>query len=245
MKLFSSRRKIEILDALFNGDSIDSIKKQMPASTYSVTMHSLASAGYVEEIRGDAVLTDRGRACRILFAQLNESLDTLLRLHDAFPEHSIRFPDPFYARLHELQGFRVITAEPKNVLKPQKVFFDYLGRSKHVMGITPFLFPDYIDFFSRMAEQSTRIALVVTPGVYEGISSSEAIGRENVAIYVADDVPPIAAAVTDQFVSIGFFYRSGSYDFTRDLIATSPEAKRFGHDLIGHYMGRSRKVTPP
>ncbi len=245
MKAFSSERRIELLDALYNGESTDSIKKQIPPSTYSFTMNFLKDVGYVEEKRGSAVLTDRGRAYLILFEHFKENLDMLLRLHDVFPDHSIQFPDPFYTRLHELQEFRIVTSEPSNIMKPQQVFLDHIRQSNCVMGISPFLFPYYVDFFSRMAERSGAIRLVVTPEVYTGISSSEALKRENVQMYIIDDTPPIAAAVTDQFVSIGFFYRSGSYDFTRDLIATSPEAKKFGRDLIEHYIGRAHAVPAP
>ncbi len=245
MKIFSSERRIEVLDALFTGEPIDSVKEHIPPSTYSFTINYLKNVGYVEEVWGSAVLTDRGRGYLIIFEQFKENLDLLLRLHDHFPDHVIHFPDRFYTRLHELQGFQVITSEPSNVLKPHQVFFDHIRRSKYVLGISPLLFPDYVDFFGQMVEQSRSISLVVTPEVYEEIASSDALHRENVQIYIIDTAPPIAAAVTDQFVSIGFFYRSGSYDFTRDLIATSPEAKKFGHDLIEHYIRKSRKMTMP
>jgi predicted transcriptional regulator len=58
---------------------------------------------------------------------------------------------------------------------------------------------------------------------------------------VVDELPQIAITVTDQFLSIGFFYKSGNYDFTRDLISTSPAALKFGKDLVEYYRMRSRR----
>ena len=66
---------------------------------------------------------------------------------------------------------------------------------------------------------------------------------DNVNLYVTDQKPKIAITVTDAFLSIGFFYRSGSYDFTRDLICTSPEALKFGMDLVDHYRKTARKMV--
>jgi predicted transcriptional regulator len=84
---------------------------------------------------------------------------------------------------------------------------------------------------------------VVTQEVFDIISTYPLDNYDNLEIYLTSEAPGIAATVTDTFLSIGFFYKSGSYDFTRDLIATSPAAIKFGKDLIQHYRTQSRRIV--
>ncbi len=106
--------------------------------------------------------------------------------------------------------FELVTSEPSNILRPHQVFFENIRRSKSIMGVSPIMFPDYVNFFNQMVNSLDSISLVVTEEVYKGIPSSSALESEKVNIYIIDTLPPIAAAVTDRFVSLGFFYKSGS-----------------------------------
>jgi predicted transcriptional regulator len=243
MKIFSSERRIEVLDALLRQESKDEIKEHIPSSTYAFTVNSLKKVGFVRESDGVVSLTDRGHAYLIIFEQFKESIDTLRMLYEAFPDHAIAFPDEFALRLCEIRDARVITSEPSDILKPHRVFTDYLRNIRELYGVSPILFPDYPEFFKGLAESIDTISLVVTQDVLDIISAYPLKNYDNLEIYLAPGSPRIAATVTDTFLSIGFFYKSGNYDFTRDLIATSPEAIKFGKDLIRHYRTQSRRIV--
>ncbi len=243
MKIFSSERRIEVLDALLREESKKEIKEQIPSSTYAFTVGYLKKAGFVREADGEVSLTDRGHASLVIFERFKESIETLQMLYEVFPDHIIAFPEEFALRLCEIRDSRVITAEPADILKLHRVFTDHLRDAREIYGVSPILFPDYPEFFMSLAESADTISLVVTQEIFENISAYPLGKYDNLEIYVAPEAPPIAAAVTDAFFSIGFFYRSGSYDFTRDLIATSPEAIRFGKDLMCHYRAQSRRVA--
>ncbi|RXE55271.1 hypothetical protein ABH15_10835 [Methanoculleus taiwanensis] len=241
MKIFASERRIEVLDALVRGESKEEIKEHIPPSTFAFTFNHLKQAGFADVRGGDVCLTDRGHAYLVIFETFKDNVNALEKLFNAFPDHTIAFPDEFFMRLHEIGDFELITSEPSNVLKPHQVFFENIRKSKSIRGISPLMFPDYVDFFGQMINSIDTISLVVTEEIYGRIPSS-ARESETINFYIIDEVPPIAAAVTDRFVSLGFFYKSGSYDFTRDAISTSPRAIAFGNALIEHYMKQSRKI---
>ncbi|WP_292409649.1 MULTISPECIES: helix-turn-helix transcriptional regulator [unclassified Methanoculleus] len=243
MKIFSSERRIEVLDALLQQETKDTIKQHIPSSTYAFTVNYLKKAGFVREVDGEVSLTDRGHASLIIFQRFKESIETLRMLYEAFPDHVIAFPDEFALRLCEIRDAQVITSEPFDILKPHRVFTDYLKNTREIYGVSPLLFPDYPEFFKGLAESGDPISLVVTQEVYDLISAYPLENYGNLEVYLTLETPRIAATVTDTFLSIGFFYKSGSYDFTRDLIATSPEAINFGMDLIRHYRTRSRRIV--
>ncbi|WP_292520654.1 transcriptional regulator FilR1 domain-containing protein [Methanoculleus sp.] len=243
MRIFSSERRIEVLDALMRQETKDEIKKHIPSSTYAFTVNYLKKVGFVREADGDVSLTDRGHANLVIFERFKESINTLRLLYKAFPDHSIAFPDEFALRLCEICDAEVIVSEPSDILKPHRVFTDYLKNTREIYGVSPILFPDYPEFFQGLAESVDTISLVVTQDVFDIVSTYPLGNYDNLEIYLAPKSPGIAATVTDTFLSIGFFYKSGSYDFTRDLIAVSPEAIKFGKDLIHYYRTQSRRIV--
>jgi predicted transcriptional regulator len=243
MRIFSSERRIEVLDALLREEPKDEIKRHIPSSTYAFTVSYLKKVGFVREADGEVSLTDRGHANLIVFERFKESINALHMLYEAFPDHVIVFPDEFALRLCEIRDAQVIASEPSDILKPHRIFTDHLRNIREIYGVSPILFPDYPDSFKSLAESIDKISLVVTQEVLNIISAYPVENYDNIEIYLAPGAPGIAATVTDTFLSIGFFYKSGSYDFTRDLIATSPEAIKFGKDLIHHYRTQSRRIV--
>ncbi|KUG20963.1 MAG: DUF1724 domain-containing protein [Methanomicrobiaceae archaeon] len=242
MKIFASDRRVEVLDALLHGETKDQIKARVPASTFAFTVNYLKNVGFAEDSGGEISLTDRGRAYLIIFEQFHTGIKTLRRLFEAFPDHIIYLPDEFFMRLHEISDFEVVTSEASDVMKPHRVFFEYVSRSKEIIGVSPFLFTDFPDFFKGLAGKMDSISLVLTKEVFDIISAYPIEEYDNIEISVIDGAPKIGVAVTDTVLSIGFYYKSGSYDFTRDLIATSPDAIAFGKDLVEHYRRQSRKI---
>jgi predicted transcriptional regulator len=243
IKIFASERRTEVLDALIKGAGKDEIKGLVPSSTYAFTLDYLKKVGFAEEKGGEILLTESGRGYLVIFRQFKESIDILQHLYESFPDHVIFFPDKFLIRLHELDKFEMIGSEPSDILKPHRIFSDYIKSSHEIHGISPILFPDYPEMISGLAGSIGKISLVVSADVFQIISSYPIKNYENIEIYIADPAPRFAVAVTEKFLSIGFFYKSGSYDFTRDMISTAPTALKFGMDLVDHYRTVSRKMV--
>jgi predicted transcriptional regulator len=241
MKTFASGRRMEVLEALLRGETKDEIKGRVPASTFAFTIDYLKKVGFAEGTNSEVVLTERGHAYLVIFNQFRNSIATLENLYQYFPDHKIYFPDEFFVRLYEIRESRLVTSEPSDVLKPHRVFFENLRNSREIFGVSPLMFPDYANIFSVLAGNQLRISLVVTEEIFRIISEYPIAQYENIEIFVLEEIPQIAITVTDQFLSIGFFYKSGNYDFTRDLVSMSPAALKFGRDLVEYYRNTSRR----
>jgi predicted transcriptional regulator len=242
MKIFASGRRMEVLEALLKGRTKEEIKASVPASTFAFTVDYLKKVKFATERDGEVVLTDSGRAYLMVFEHFVRSITTLQKIFRAFPDHIIFFPDEFYIRLYEISDFELVASEPSDVLKPHRVFFGYLKQSSEIHGVTPMLFPDYPQMLEELVTHNIPISIVVTEDLREVVGEHLDKTLENVNLFTTDQTPKIAITVTDTFLSIGFFYKSGSYDFTRDLICTSPEALKFGMDLVDHYRQTARKM---
>jgi predicted transcriptional regulator len=243
MKIFASERRMEVLDALLMGKKKDEIKECVPTSTFAFTIDYLKKVGFAQGADGEVSLTDRGHAYLIIFEKFKEGIHTLQRIYDFFPDHNIFFPDEFLIRLDELNDFEPVASEPSDVLKPHRVFAELLKNSNDIRGVSPLMFPDYPILFKAMAENMQSISLVVTREVYEIISEYPIDEFKNIDIHIIEETPQIAVTVTDTFLSIGFFYKSGSYDFTRDMVCKSPQALQFGRDLVEYHRRKSLKIT--
>jgi predicted transcriptional regulator len=248
MKIFASGRRMEVLEALLKGRTKDEIKASVPASTFAFTVDYLKKVNFATEKDGEVVLTESGRAYLIVFDHFIRSITTLQRIFRAFPDHIIFFPDDFYIRLYEISDFELVASEPSDVLKPHRVFFEYLMQSSDIQGVTPMLFPDYPQMLKELVTNDIPISIVITEDLRDVVLSDvldEQIVKTpgNVNIFTTDQKPKIAITVTDAFLSIGFFYKSGSYDFTRDLFCTSAEALKFGMDLVDYYRNTARKMV--
>lgn len=148
MKTFSSSRRMEVLESLLKGETRDEIKERVPTSTFAFTIDYLKKEGLADVVAGDVVVTDRGRAYLLIFDQFRKSILTLETLYATFIDHTIYFPDEFLPRLYEIADSEIVMSEPSNVLKPHRVFFENISRSREIMGVAPLLFPDYPEFFS-------------------------------------------------------------------------------------------------
>jgi len=242
MKIFASGRRMEVLDALLKGRTKDEIKDSVPASTFAFTVDYLKNVGFAMDKDGEIALTDSGRAYLMVFEHFMRSITTLQNIFRSFPDHTISFPDDFYIRLYELSSFELVASEPSDVLKPHRVFFGYLKASTEIQGVTPILFPDYPQMVEELVKNNIPISIVVTEDLREVVAEHLDESLKNVDLSITDQTPKIAITVTDTFLSIGFFYKSGSYDFTRDLICTTPEALKFGRDLVAYYRNTARKL---
>ncbi len=242
IRVFSSSRRMELLNALNSGKTKKEIKKEFPGSTYAFTADYLKKCGMIRESNGALTLTDSGKTFLVIFDNASRSLETYCRITESFPEHRISIPEEFLVRLSELKEFELVSSEHSDILKPHRVFTEYLMRSNEIYGVSPILFPDYPEIFSGITGEAKTVSLVITEEIYNSISGYLIGDCKNLNLYIIEPPVDIAFTVSNIFLSIGFFYNSGSYDYTRDLIATSNEALLFGRNLFDYYRAQSRKV---
>ncbi len=136
MKILSSESRAKVLDALVRGETREQIREQVPKSTLFHVLNSLRGAGLIEEYQEELSITSKGHAYFKLFEKFGESYLNLKRILEHFSEHVIPLPDEFFIRLHELGDFQVVISEPSDLLKPHRMFVEYLMKSREVYGVS-------------------------------------------------------------------------------------------------------------
>jgi predicted transcriptional regulator len=187
---------------------------------------------------------------------LTKSFDQLSRVIKIFEtdmefwkEHDINgIPEEFRPRLHELGDYKVVQSDPVDIFRPHKEFMQNLLKSKWIMGVLPIFHPDYPKFFLALAKSGVDVALVLTRDVFEMIKSGYpkelemGLKCKNTKMLICEENVKTAFTVTDKFLSLGLFRKSGPYDVYHDLVSYDASAIKFGKDLFGYYERRSKKV---
>jgi predicted transcriptional regulator len=243
MRVLYNERVVRVLESIPSKEEYWKVKSSYPKSTFYNIIRVLRKAEFIKEDIDSYHITTAGLLYLRIFKIFSECVETISNILRHFPDHKIVFPDEFLLRLHEIKDFEVVTSSCLDILKPIKTYLEYLRESKEMYGVSPILFSDYSEIFRDLLEKNTTVVLVLTEDVAEQIVD-KIIERHKpkLEIYVVDFNPHIAFTVTDRFLSIGFFYESGNYDFTKKLISTSSSAIKFGRDLFEYYKAKSKRI---
>jgi predicted transcriptional regulator len=242
MRIFYNERVIKVLESILSKEEYWTVKSSYPKSTFYNIIRVLRKVEFIKEDVDSYHITTAGLVYLKVFKMFSECVETISKILRHFPDHKVVFPDEFLLRLHEIKDFEVVTSSRLDILKPIKTYVEYIKESKEIYGVSPILFSDYSEIFKDLLGKNT-VALVLTEDVAEQIVDKTLERyKPKLEIYVIDFNPYIAFTVTDRFLSIGFFYESGNYDFTRELISTSPSALKFGKDLFEYYRAKAKRI---
>lgn len=156
-------------------------------------------------------------------------------------------PEWLITRFYELADTEIIERQ-EDVFSPHEEFFENLSNSKEIYGYATVFFKEYIDFFLRLAEERRRIEIIVNRDVFRKISEEFAeefkkgIEHENVRFYVSKRDFRFSFIVTDVFFSISFYLKNGFFDYRRDFVCRSEDARRWGKDLFNFVKENSDRI---
>jgi predicted transcriptional regulator len=163
-----------------------------------------------------------------------QRLESTLRTDlDYWRTHDVRaLPDPFRARLSELEGldvFRVAETDPAGAIR---LIHDSLRNAAEVAVVSPVHFPDLGQTLREVCEDRPG-RLLVTEAVVDEVrrhDDGDVPIPENLTVRVAS--VSFALAVADGTTFLSLPRLDGSYDPSTELVADSDTAVRFGHDLF-------------
>jgi len=152
------------------------------------------------------------------------------------------------ARLYELRDIKVVERK-EDFLSPHKEFIEGIANSEEIYGYATVLFDEYIDFFLRMAEEGRKIEIIVSKEILDRILKDfgkelvRGLEKENVGFYVSRRNFRLSFIVADDFFSISFYFAGGAFDYKRDFVCRSEDARRWGLDLFSHIKKFSDRVS--
>jgi predicted transcriptional regulator len=195
-------------------------------------------------------LTPIGEAVAEKMHSFLDTLETIENKYDFWSNHRLdSIPPHLQKRISDLRCSTFARSlNESSMFSPHEEFVENISKSKFIKGISPFIHPLYPKMFLYFAERSIDISLVVTESVFIRLKTEfrseieKFLALDNAHVYVYDKEIFLSCAVTDCFLSLGFFYNNSAYDHVNDIISFEPRALNWGEDLYTFYEKMSREV---
>jgi predicted transcriptional regulator len=178
-----------------------------------------------------------------------KSFDVLKNYKEFWLSHDVSaIPPSLMSKIGALDGAVLVKTGEVDLQKVHESFISIVTASKFIMGVSPIFHPDYISVFEGIINKNCRVDLIVTSKVLEKIKTypnhellEKFLAEDKLGLYVNDSAR-CALTVTDQYVSLGLFNLSGTYDSSIDLICSEEEALEWGKQLFKQTLDKSTKL---
>ena len=251
--VFLSEKREKILLLLREGPkSVKEIEKSLNFSSTSVQpqIKILKERHLLYRDDNKYGLTVIGETIAEKMWDLVDTLEALENKLDFWNSHQLEgIPPHLLDRIYELKHSTFARPLDKsNMFSPHREFADNIAKSEFVKGISPFIHPLYPKMFLDFAKSGIAVSLIVTESVFERMSTEfrpelePLLDLGNTHVYVCEKELLLSSAVTNLFLSLGFFYNNGTYDHENDILCFEPEGLRWGEDLFTYYRDMSEEV---
>ncbi len=248
--VFSSQRLLEILNNACEGVEREELQKILKVSNsrLSQLLKKTSELKLIENEGSKVITSPKG----MFVLRVMEILNSYSRFLDAFGDYMGLYilddlPDWLITRFHELADIQVVERQ-EDVFSPHQEFLESLSNSREIYGYTTVFFKEYVDFFLRLADEGRKIEVIVNEDVFRRIAEEfadelrERIERENVRFYVSRRDFRFSFVVTDNFFTISFYLKNGFFDYRRDFVCRSEDARRWGRDLFKYVKENSDRI---
>jgi predicted transcriptional regulator len=251
-KLFRSELKLNILSSLLRGDKKLGALREELGSSGSTIIHALRDLEAMNLTRQedkDYKLTSLGVMEAMLIEEAASAGEVLERFQDFWLQHDVTaIPGHLIQRMGALRDSTLIQDNSTALDRVHVTFQQLLQASRRVWGVSPIFHSDYVGAFQRLLGAGATVDLILTKAVLDRTLTLadteqiiEYIMRDKLRIFLTDELR-IALTVTENSFSMGLFKTDGEYDYTRDLVSSSPEAIEWGEELFRHHLKDARRL---
>ncbi|RQD89037.1 DUF1724 domain-containing protein [Methanosalsum natronophilum] len=151
-------------------------------------------------------------------------------------------------RMGEIGDCEMLDPALDRIFELDEEFVNELCNCQHINAMLPFFHPEYINIFSRLASNGTKLNLIFKDCVlnrleeeytdkFEPIKQSE---DSNIFVNTSKrQVPGIV--VSEKAFLLSLFDKNGNYDH-KDVVGYDQRSIRWGNDLFSHFISNSSKV---
>lgn len=170
--------------------------------------------------------------------------------YDFMGTHYIDFiPEHLLKRLPELGPYDVVDISINDFFDMDQDLFDDSVRSHYWFEITSTLHPQFHDFYVKMTDYVTDVAIIMTQEVYEKAKTDyydefrELIDLDLISLYIyPEDLRFISFMMSGESIKFRLFTEKMHPDNQR-LIFTGPEVLEWGKEFFDHYRKRSTPIV--
>lgn len=246
---YSEKRSELLLLLQKEPKTLEEIKDHFKITAPEILPHirKLENANLIWQDGKRYILTEVGEVVTKSFDRLSRTLKMFEKDAEFWKEHKISYiPEEFRWRLYELGDYKILKGTPTEIFEPHKEFMKNILKSNTIKGVSPIFHPEYPKAFVELAKMGKNVSIITTRDVYTRIAKEYKHELEKFLEYctfeICNEKIQVAFTVTDVFLSMGLFLRTGDYDPLKDLISFEKSAIKWGEDLFKYYENRSEKV---
>jgi predicted transcriptional regulator len=250
--LFRSELKLNILSSLLGGDKKLGALRDELGSSGSTIIHALKDLEGMNLTRQEDKhykLTSLGVIEATLIAEAASAAEALERFQGFWLQHDVTaIPSHLLQRIGALRDSTLIKDNSMALDRVHVTFQRLLQASRRVWGMSPIFHSDYVGAFQRLLDGGATVDLILTSGVLDKtltLADTEQIidyvTRGKLRMFLTDRLG-VALTVTENSFSMGLYTVDGEYDYTRDLVSSSPEAIEWGEELFKHHLKQARRL---
>ena len=248
----SDKRKDLLLLLIERPMNIDEIK-----STLNVT--SSAMMTQIKILIDQGIILYEGDQYRlssfgeVIVRKMIPLLNTLMVFEDNkqyWENHKVKgIPAHLLERIEEMGSCELVEPELNRMYELPKKFTDNLVQSKYIMEISSSFSPAYPYKYIELARKGVRISLIITEPVFERFETEyfeqlqDYLGIENTELFVCkDDIGFASSVVTDRFLSLTLFYKTGMFH-NHAMLSFETNALMWGEDMYHFFRKISEEVS--
>ncbi|KGK98344.1 ArsR family transcriptional regulator [Methanococcoides methylutens] len=251
--LFLSEKRKDLLLLLIEGPrDIDEIKDilDVTSSAIMTQIKILMSQGLIVHESGLYRLSDM---CKVIVKKMQPLLDTLSVYadnKDYWENHNLNaIPSYLLDRIEELSNCEVVEPDLNRMYELPKKLEDSLKQSSYVKEVSSYFSPAYPGVYIDLAKKGIEVSVIVTEPVFDRLQNEykegtkEFVNLEHGNLFVCEEKVELASStVTDKFMSISLFYKTGIYH-NHAVMSFEESALNWGEDLFMHYLNISKQIT--
>ena len=252
IQLFRSELKLDILSSLLRGEKKLSALREELSSSGSTIIHALKDLEAMNLTQQDGKhykLTPLGVIEAQLIEEVSSTVEVLEKFRDFWLRHDITaIPSHLLRGMGALRDSNLIQNDSTELDRVHLTFKQLLLSSRRVRGVSPIFHSDFIGAFQLMLSEGATADLILTREVLEKtltMADTEQIlayvEKDKLRIFLAGELR-IALTVTENSFSMGFFSLNGAYDYSRDLVSSSPRAIEWGEELFRHFLKDAERL---
>lgn len=247
----SEKRKNLLLLLDESPKNSDEIKKSLNVTSTSIMpqIKKLTDDELVIKKEGLYELSELGE---LIVEKMRPLLDTLKIIeenHEYWANRDLEvIPRHLLSRIDELDDCEIIEPELNSMFEPVKDVVDNLLLSRDVKIVSAFFRPGYPVLLKQLIEKGARISLILTESVFNRFQNDYEeelklfMDSENTSLFICNCDLKLASAITERFMSLALFYKSGIFDH-RQLITFNYSALKWGNELFSYYRQKSKEIT--
>ena len=251
LSVLHSPRIVEILEILEKRSlSKKELREKLGVSGSSLvqTVAKMNAMGLVEDDGESVSITPKGVVilkAKGVLEDYNAFLNSVEKYINEYLLDDI--PKSLLKRLYEL-GELTIIDRAEDTFKPHDEFVEELSKAKKIEGYSTIFFADYVDVFSRFADEGKEIKVAVNEKVLSQMVRNYkqellmGLSYPNVELYISRKDFRFCVVLTEYYFSISFYLRNGLFDYRRDFATKSEGGRRWGRAILDHIMKHCVRV---